>query len=65
MIKILHCPFCGGMLKTKQNEWGRYRFTHTCKGNADGVRITINGKWFDTLEDAISAWNRREMNADI
>ena len=58
--KIKHCPFCGG--KAKLLDWPVENNTHTLYAvvcHNSKCYINPESPYYDTLEEAIEAWNRR------
>lgn len=62
--KLLPCPFCGGecsMIEVKPIHSGKKY--HACCAN-EKCMLFVGGRWYETLEDAAEAWNRRCENND-
>ena len=54
MKELKPCPFCGGEAEIEMDEnwyWNYYVFCQECKITTD---------YYETADEAIEAWNRRE-----
>ncbi len=62
MAELKPCPFCGGKGKIEAENWwsatGNSKYLALCE-NYDNGCWGMQENWFDTLEQAIEAWNRR------
>lgn len=59
MEELKPCPFCGGEGVVKIEEFGaELMFLPHC-GNLGYGCWAMQENWYDTLDEAIEAWNRR------
>lgn len=57
MIDLKPCPFCGGNeVKVRHEKYWRPKLS----SNVICKECFANTGWFDTDEEAINAWNRRD-----
>ena len=49
------CPFCGGEARFNANMDDNYIECRTCRAQSE---------WFDTIREAIAAWNTRPTDTD-
>ena len=55
------CPFCGGDALVHRDSYGRGLWTVSCKMHLECYAIE---KYYQTREEAISAWNTRVSNLE-